>query len=892
MPQDWHTKNASDALKSLGSNALDGLTCAEAKERLGKYGRNELSEAKKKSALVKFISQFAEFITLVLIGSAVIAAALGNKADALAIAGIVVLNGVIGFLQEEKAAKVIEELKKLSRPLAKVLRDKELLSVSAELLVPGDIVIIEAGDFIPADCRLIEVRSLRLDESALTGESSPVDKTTEALANADNAAEQLNMAFSGTKAVYGRGRCVVTATGMSTEIGSIAAMLEGIKAEPTPLQKSLAALARLLVYGALAICAVIFIIGMLRGENALNMFLTAVSLAVAAIPEGLPAVVAITLSLGVQRMSKRHALIRKLPSVETLGSADVIASDKTGTLTQNQMTVKKIFLSATGSTVNVTGAGYAPEGEFFINDNNTNLPQAEKTSLEITLLTGLLCASAEIKKNNGNQWFCVGDPTEGALITAAKKAMLTKDGFTLLFEEPFDSERKLMTTVYKNASNEVHAFVKGAPESIISRSAFVLGKNGLRPLTANDRQIALAHCDEFASEGLRIVALATRSFEKLPENAATAEEELVFLGLCAMRDPVRAEAPTAVKIAHGAGIVTIMITGDHKLTAIAVAKEAGIFKDNDTALTGEELDLLGDEEFSKLLSSVKVYARVSPSHKLRIIRAWKASGHVIAMTGDGVNDAPALKEADIGVAMGLIGTDVAKEASDMVLTDDNFASIVSAVEEGRAIFENIKKTVHYLLSCNLGEILIIFVASVAGMPLPLLPIQILWTNLVTDGLPAIGLAMEPASADIMEKKPRRATDGIISRASLLTMFMQGAFIALCTLSVYAGELYLVDSGTPKARTMAFMTLVFCQNFHIFNCRDLEKPALTRGIFSNRMLNIAVGVILISQLLIVYLPRFQPVFNVEPLTAIDWAIVFAVAIQPLVWMEVVKRIGKR
>lgn len=891
MPHDWHKKTASDALNALGVDAQEGLSSAEAGKRLKEYGPNLLREGKKPSTLVKFLGQFTEFIILVLIGAAIIAGLLGDWVDAAAILAIVLLNGTVGFLQEEKAERVIEELKKLSRPTAKAVRDGALRAVPAEELTPGDIVVIEAGDFMPADCRLIEARSLRIDESALTGESSPVDKTSDAVSLGAQASDMPNMVFSGTKAVYGRGRGVVTAVGMSTEMGAVADMLERIKPEPTPLQKSLAGFGRALVYGALVICAVIFIIGIIRGEKAIDMFLTAISLAVAAIPEGLPAVVAITLSLGVQRMSKRHALIRKLPSVETLGSATVIASDKTGTLTQNQMTVRKIYVAAARSELSVTGAGYSPEGDFF-SDNAQILPAQDRVLLN-ALLAGLLCSAAETKKDSHGQWLCVGDPTEGALITAAKKAGLSsKDGWSLMVEAPFDSERKIMSVVYKNSAGLMRAFVKGAPENVVSRSAYVFGKDGVKAITIEERQSVLKAAEAFAGEGLRTIAVAARAIDKAPDSVADVEKDLELIALFAMSDPVREEAPDAVKKAQNAGITTVMITGDHKLTAIAVAKDAGIFKNGDTALTGAELDQLSEAEFSKILPDVKVYSRVSPAHKLRIVKAWKAKGEVIAMTGDGVNDAPALKEADIGVAMGIAGTDVAKEASDMVLTDDNFASIVSAVEEGRGIFENIKKTVHYLLSCNIGEILTLFAASLAGMPLPLLPVQILWVNLVTDGLPAIGLAMEPVAQDIMEKGPRKTTDGIISAGSLMTMLMQGAFIAVCTLSVYWAQLYLLGSGEPKARTMAFMVLVFCQNFHIFNCRDLEKSAFKNGLFSNRMINLAIAVIFISQLFVVYLPRLGPVFRVTPLDATDWLIVFAVSIQPLVWMEGVKRMRRR
>ncbi|MBI5888479.1 MAG: cation-translocating P-type ATPase [Deltaproteobacteria bacterium] len=889
----WHAKTADETIKDLGADSINGLSSAEAAGRLEKYGPNILAGKKQQSRLLKFLGQFTEFIVIILIAAAAIAGALGEWVDAGAIMAIVILNGIIGFAQEEKAERVIENLKKLSSPTAKAVRDKAASIIPAERLVPGDILLLEAGDICPADCRVIESISFKIDESALTGESHAVDKETAALSEDTPVADRINMVFLGTKAASGRARAVVTATGMATEMGAIAKMIEAVKPEPTPLQKRLSGFARSLVWAAIAICAVIFFIGILRGERVVVMFLTAVSLAVAAVPEGLPAVVTITLALGVQRMVKRHALIRKLPSVETLGSATVIATDKTGTITKNQMTVKKVYLAGSGAAVDVGGSGYAPEGRFYIGSNE--LRANDDPALMLLIKAGLLCGTAELKRDENNGLACIGDPTEGALITLAMKAGLTKSGLAdelvISGEMPFDSATKMMSTVYKNSSgNRFYAFVKGAPEKIIALSGRVFTAGGGRAMSDDDRKIILQAGDAMAADAMRTLAFACIESDAPidPAGLCLPGADMVFVGLAGMIDPAREEARASVETARRAGITPVMITGDHKLTALAIAKQAGIFIEGDMAVAGDELDKMSEDEFSRQLPRIKVYARVNPEHKLRIIKAWKNRGETIAMTGDGVNDAPALKEADIGVAMGVTGTDVAKEASDMVLTDDNFASIVAAVEEGRGIFSNIRKVVHFLISCNIGEILTLLIASIAGMPLPLLPVQILWMNLVTDGLPAIGLAMEPAQAGIMNRPPREKTEGIVTRKLFWIMLLQGAFMAFCTLAAYAVYLYYFHEEAARARTVAFMVLVLCQKFHIFNCRDMERSAFRLGLFSNRMLNAAVGFIIVSQILIVYLPGLQLVFKVSPLRPLDWLIVIAFSIQPLVWMEAVKR----
>ncbi|HHL40622.1 MAG TPA: calcium-translocating P-type ATPase, SERCA-type [Deltaproteobacteria bacterium] len=891
---EWYRMKVDDVVKELGTSLERGLTAQEATARLAGHGPNSIVEQKKESALAKLAAQFTEFIIVVLIGAAVIAGILGEWVDAVAILAIVVMNAVIGFSQEMKAERVLDALKKLAAPTAKVLRNGEVREIPAEELVPGDVVVLDAGDHVPADCRIVSSQLLRVEEAALTGESHAVEKDAAPLDGERPLAERTCCAYLGTTVVYGRGRAVVTATGMATEMGKVARMLEEVKREPTPLQRRLAEFGRLLVYAAGAICVVIFLLGVLRGDDVLEMFLTAVSLAVAAIPEGLPAVVTIVLALGVQRMVRRHALIRKLPSVETLGSASIIASDKTGTLTQNQMTVKKLYL-ATGVTLDVTGAGYDPTGRFVADSRQYDA--ASCPVLREALRAAVLCNGSELRRDEGGAWRVVGDPTEGALASMAMKGgvdrAVASEGLTPVGEIPFDSDRKMMTAVYRGREGFV-AYVKGAPERMVPLCTQVMTADGPVPMTDERRAGILRANEVFAESALRVLALAVRfSAEPLdPHDPEGVEDDLVFLGLAGMMDPPRKEVYEAVEAARRAGITPIMITGDNRLTAMAVARELGILEEGDEAVTGAELDAMSDEEYGSRLARIKVYARVSPGHKLKIVKAWKERGEIIAMTGDGVNDAPALKEADIGIAMGVTGTDVTKEASDMVLTDDNFASIVAAVEEGRGIFDNIRRVVHFLISCNIGEILTILAASLTGMPFPLLPVQILWTNLVTDGLPAIGLAMEPVDRGVMERRPRRKDEGIVTASLMWVMLIQGVFMAACTLAVYAADLYWFGSPLDHARTMAFTTLVFCQKFHVFNCRSETESIFAIGPFTNGVLNVAVLVILVTQALLVYVPWLEDVFKVVPLSVSDWVIIVAASSLPLVMMEAVKFFGAR
>jgi Ca2+-transporting ATPase len=679
---------------------------------------------------------------------------------------------------------------------------------------------------------------------------------------------------------------------MRTELGRIAGILQEIKHESTPLQKKLEEFGKWIVYLCFALVGLVFILEWLRGGKIVDVFLTSVSLAVAAIPEGLPAVVTIALGLGVQRMVKRHALIRKLPSVETLGCATVICSDKTGTLTKNEMTVQKIFAGSRVFTV--SGVGYEPKGQFLLDEKEISPKQCPQ--LQKLLQASVLCNGAQLVESNGGCKI-LGDPTEAALLTAAAKADIRKEHqereFAFIDEIPFDSERKKMTIIYKNKERIV-AFVKGAPEVLLKDCNRIEDNGMVTQITEEDKQKILKINSEFANCAMRVLALAYRDLEPLsrPYGADSVEKQLTFLGLIAMSDPPRPEVKEAVAKCKQAGIKTVMITGDHKNTAVAVARELGFFKESSLALSGEELDDLSEDIFLDKIENIPVYARVSPEHKLKIVRAWRRQGHIVAMTGDGVNDAPAVKEADIGVAMGITGTDVTKEVSDMVVTDDNFASIVAAVEEGRGIYDNIKKFVHYLLSCNTGEILVMFVSSLVGLPVPLLPIHILWVNLVTDGLPALALGVDPVEPNIMQRLPRKPDEPVVTKQRAFLMLAQGAFIAFCSLLAFGFVLFIEKEGIERARTAAFIVLSCSQLFHSFNCRSMQESIFKLGLFSNKKLVIAVFVSFLLQMAAVYLPFAQKIFKTEMLTIFDWFLVLAISSFPLWAMEIYKIIFRK
>lgn len=882
-----------EAAVSLSVDLSEGLSDAEVMRRREEHGLNQLKEKKGRTPLGIFIEQFKDFIIWVLIGASIVSGFLREWVDAFAIIAIVILNAILGFIQEYRAEKSLAALKKLASFTTKVIRNGRHDIIPSAELVPGDIIELEAGDHIPADCRLVWVTSnFSVQEASLTGESTPILKTTSALEERDvPLADRANMVYMGTSTASGKAKAIVADTGMHTELGKIAGMIQGIEHESTPLQRRLEEFGKWIVYLCFVLVGLVFILEWLRGGKLVEVFLTAVSLAVAAIPEGLPAVVTVALALGVQRMVKRHVLIRKLPSVETLGCATVICSDKTGTLTKNEMTVQALY--ADNQIFKVTGIGYEPDGEFYFEEKTVT--SKGHPAMEKLLRCAVLCNGAQLIKGDTG-YKIIGDPTEAALLTAAAKAGIWKESqekeFVFLDEIPFDSERKKMTIIRKDKKLTL-AFVKGAPDMLLGDCDYIEENGAARRITAEDKQKILKVNNEFANNAMRVLAFARREVEENVSRyeAASIEKRLTFLGLAAMIDPPRPEVKEAVLKCKEAGIKTVMITGDHKNTAVAIARELGFFKEDSIAFSGEELDGLSDEALLDKIENIPVYARVSPEHKLRIVKAWRKKGHIVAMTGDGVNDAPAVKEADIGVAMGITGTDVTKEVSDMIVTDDNFASIVAAIEEGRGIYDNIKKFIHYLLSCNAGEILVMLVSSLIGLPAPLLPIHILWINLVTDGLPALALGVDPVEPGIMQRPPRKPNEAVVTRQRAFLMLTQGAFIAICSLFAFSFVLFVEKEGIGRARTAAFIVLACSQLFHSFSCRSTQESIFKLGIFSNKKLIAATLVSFLLQIAVVYLPFAQKVFKTEMLSPFDWFLVLVVSSFPLWAMEAVKLLNK-
>ncbi|MGA1980061.1 MAG: calcium-transporting P-type ATPase, PMR1-type [Sedimentisphaerales bacterium] len=889
----WWQASIEQVIGSLDSNLSAGLTSEQAAEKLQLLGRNQIEGKKGPSPLAIFLSQFEDFIIWVLIGAAIVSGFLQEWVDAIAIIAIVILNAILGFIQEHKAEKSLAALKKMASPTSKVIRDGQRAVISSFELVPGDLIELEAGDNIPADSRLVwHTANFTAQEASLTGESTPVAKTVTALEEKDvPLADRANMVYMGTSAASGKAKAIVVETGMNTELGKIAGMIQEIKRDSTPLQKKLEQFGKWIVYLCFVLVGLIFVLGVLRGGKVFDMFLTAVSLAVAAIPEGLPAVVTIALAMGVQRMVARHALIRKLPSVETLGCATVICSDKTGTLTKNEMTVQAVY--ANGMLFRITGIGYEPKGDFLL-DGKTISP-ADYPMLDKTLLCGALCNGAELVSRD-DTFKIIGDPTEAAILTAAAKADIWKEkaekDWQFVEEIPFDAERKKMTIIRRD--NNLVAFVKGAPDVLLNDCTRVEQAGSVRNLTENDVESVLNANNRLANDAMRVLGFAYKELDSNSTDyrAEVVEKDLTFVGLVAMIDPPREEVKKAIADCKTAAIKTVMITGDHKNTAIAIARSLGFFEQNSVALTGEELDKLTDEQLSERVKETVVYARVSPEHKLRVVRAWKGHNEVVAMTGDGVNDAPAVKEANIGVAMGITGTDVTKEVSDMIITDDNFASIVAAVEEGRGIYDNIKKFIHYLLSCNTGEVLVMFVSSLIGWPVPLLPIQILWVNLITDGLPALALGVDPIDPDVMKRPPRPSSQSVVTKQTAMLMLAQGSFIAMCSLIAFAFVLFVEGEGLPRARTAAFVVLACSQLFHALNCRSQTESLFKIGVLTNKNLILAAVASFLLQMAVVYVPFFQTVFKTESLRFIDWVMVVALSSLPLWAMELIKIINKK
>lgn len=887
--RNWYTIPFLDVLEILRTDCTIGLSTAEATRRLDEYGYNELEEKQATPWWQHFLAQFQDFMVLVLLGATLISAFLGEYVDAITILAIVLINAILGFIQENRAERSIKALKKLTAHTASVIRDGSIQQVQAREIVPGDILVHEAGDKLAADARLINVNNLEVEEAALTGESLPVRKVCDREFMEDTPlGDRKNMVYAGTIITRGRGQSVVCATGNQSEVGRIANMIQDVGDEDTPLQRRLDHLGKLLVWGCLVICAIVVAIGIFKGEPIFLMCMAGISLAVAAIPEGLPAIVTVCLTLGVQRMIKENAIIRRLPAVETLGCITVICSDKTGTLTQNEMTVRKLYTA--GTIYEITGSGYDISGAFLRNKQEFD-PQRDK-NLELCLMTAALCNNSVIKHNNvaitglwrkkqDSCWTIEGDPTEGALAVAAAKARVWKEdlekSLNRIDEIPFEPERRLMSVVYQDQTLNRFVYSKGAPDTILDLCNAYFFNGRELPLTEDSLQSIKSTHEAMTSEALRVLALAYRRLSPIDPVDVSIEKELVFLGLIGMIDPPRAEAKQAIKVCRDAGIKTVMITGDHPNTAIAIANELKLYDQtaNSRVLTGRDLDAMSDQEFNRIASKISVYARVSPTHKLRIVKALKQNGHIVAMTGDGVNDAPAVKEADIGISMGNTGTDVTKEASSMILADDNFATIVAAVEEGRGIYDNIRKFIRYLLSCNIGEVLTMFVASIAGFPLPLLPIQVLWINLVTDGLPALALGIDPTEANCMRRPPRHPKENIFSRGLSRKIVSRGIQIGFSTILVFAG-IYLLRNDLALARTMAFCTLVFCQLFHVLDCRSENYTIFELGIFTNPYLLLAVTASIIMQLSVIYVPFLSNIFATVPLTAFDWTCVLTVA----------------
>lgn len=884
----WYFLDIQETCLELGTDPEQGLEAIEAADRLRVHGPNVLQKKPPRSLLSMFIGQMKEILVLILVAAAIISGLLGEWADAVVILIIVILNAVIGIIQENKAENALNALKDLTKPSAKVVRAGKVLQISAEEVVPGDLLLLDAGDSVPADLRLIEAASLRSNESALTGESVPAEKDPAALKAGQVAiGDRKNMLFMGSTITSGRAKAVVVETGMKTQLGRIAQLLDEAVIEPTPLQQRLGKLGKILGIAAGIIVVLVFSIGLWRGEALLEMFMVAISLAVAAVPEGLPAVVTIVLALGVTRMARRRAIIRKLPAVETLGTATIICSDKTGTLTKNEMTATAVF--AAGELFQITGTGYAPEGKFLDQDGAEISPLANE-GLHLALKGGLLNSDAQLE-NTEKGYQIIGDPTEGAMVVAAVKAGLSRGAAgqkaPRVAEIPFDSDRKMMTTFHR-IEGVVRSFTKGAPDVVLERCTQVLQREETVVLDKEKHRRLLEINSQFASQGQRVLALATRRWPEVPAQLLpeSTEQELTFIGFFALQDPPRPEAKEAVARCHRAGIRTVMITGDHRDTAAAIAKELGILQPGDDTLTGDQLERMSEEQLNGMVNRVTVFARVSPEHKLRIVEALKYHGHVVAMTGDGVNDAPALKRADIGAAMGISGTEVAKEASDMVLQDDNFATIVQAVEEGRTIYNNIRGSMQYLLSCNIGEIAAIFSALLFGLGSPLSAIQILWLNLVTDGPPALALGLEPPQKGIMKKPPRDPKEGIFSGGVGGRILWQGVMIGILSLTAYWFALRW-GRTMQEAHTMAFVAMAMSQLVHSFNVRSTEQSLFTLKLGTNRSMLYAFLLSSAALFIVILTPFLRDVFGTALLRPSDWAFVLGLSLIPLLTVEISK-----
>ncbi|MDO9086431.1 MAG: cation-translocating P-type ATPase [Anaerolineaceae bacterium] len=913
----WHAISGDETLQKLATELEKGLSIEEAEKRLLEYGPNQLEEGKRTTFFQMVFRQLNNFVVILLIVASIISAFLGEYVDASAIIAIVVLNTIMGVVQENRAEQALATLKKLAAPDAQVLRNGRRVTIPSHLLVPGDIVFLEAGYFIPADVRLVEAINLRVEEAALTGESVPVQKNASLVMDKKaSLGDRKNTAFMGTTVSYGRGRGVVVDTGMGTQLGMIATMLKSVEDEQTPLQRRLDQLGKTLGWAAIIVCALVLGIGVLRGGDLLEMFMVAVSLAIAAVPEGLPAIVTISLALGMREMINRHALIRRLSSVETLGSATIICSDKTGTLTQNEMTVTRLW--SDGQFVEVSGRGYRPEGEFLVNNKPVDIYLYQ--GIMSTLWVGAMNNDSYLEEmeveGQEKQFRIIGDPTEGAMIVAAAKAgevqKLLNQKYPRAQEIPFDSVRKRMLTIHEidePGPDDISPFdddterkhyaiaVKGAPDIVLTLcDSYQTMDDKPVPLTAEMKAKIMAANDDMTQDALRVLGAAYRVVNVLPEeiNSDELEQNMIFVGLIGMIDPARKEVQPALELARSAGIRTIMITGDYPNTARAIARDINLLQGGHQVITGYDMDEMSDSELREAVKITDVFARVSPEHKMRIVEALRSEGEVVAMTGDGVNDAPAIKLADIGVAMGITGTDVAKDTADMVLTDDNYASIVAAVEQGRIIYSNIRKFVYYLISCNLAEIMIIFLATAFGRYLypfaagevfsPLAPIQLLLLNLVTDGAPALALGTEKGDPDIMQQKPRPPKEPIINRFMLNGVLIQTVAITFITLFAFGVGL---KHDRLMAETMAFITLASSELLRAYTARSERYPILKIGIFNNKWMNIAVASSLALLLLILYVPFFNNIFHTVPLGWTEWRLILPLLLIPSIAAELAK-----
>ncbi len=941
LEEKWHALSAEETVQKLESDARAGLTTEQAQKRIEQYGYNELKEKEPPTFLERLWDQIKDFVVMILIVAAIISFFLGDYIESAAIIAIVILNTAVGIIQESKAEEALAALKKMAAPEAHIIRDGSRITIPARELMPGDLVLLEAGSIVPADLRLVQSVNLKAEEASLTGESVPVNKNADhELDPKAGLGDQHNMAFMSTTITYGRGRGVVVATGMQTAIGQIAEMIQSVEDEDTPLQKKLDQVGKTLGIASLAVCGLVFAVGLLRPvvlgievENWLlhikEYFMLSVSLAIAAVPEGLPAVVTICLALGMQEMVKRHALIRRLPAVETLGSATVICSDKTGTLTQNQMTTTRIWVD--GRKYEVTGRGYAPEGTFTF-EGEEILYIDEHPVLQAALWGGVLCNDAILEPHTDTEYRMIGDPTEGAMVVSGAKAGYWREklenDFPRVNEIPFDSERKRMTTIHdlepadeqnisplkgKGANNYV-AIVKGAPDLVLQRCTHILTADGPVVLTDEKRQEVLDANASMASQALRVLGVSYQPLSEVPDEPKPedVEKDLIFVGLQGMIDPARPEVLPAVQKAQGAGLRTIMVTGDYAATAAAIAEEIGILHEGHETISGTELETMSDEELDRRIDKVDVFARVAPHHKMRIVAALRKRNNVVAMTGDGVNDAPALKQADIGVAMGITGTDVTKQTADMVLTDDNYVSIVSAIEQGRVIYSNIRKFVYFLLSCNVAEIAILFISTLLGWAQPLTAIQLLWLNLLSDGAPALALGLEKGDPDLMERAPRPPDEPVINKEMWVGVGIQTVAITFAVLVAYLlgwksyGPNLALEKGYAEgteafnefvlltSETMAFVTLVLSELFRAYTSRSERYPLFKLGVFTNKWMQYAIGFSVVLLMVVVYIPvpAVREIFNTTPITLSEWVVLIPLILLPSVFAEGWKFISAR